>query len=201
MRAIFLLFVTFAISAASVFADIKPPMTPVPKPVDEMNGRIYVDLRSDVKMPTLKIRREVLQQLRAAIDEADDVQNGAAVARSTSSITRTQTIVSGTLFSLALVFGGIWLFREKARSPRAAVSTVVLAVIGLGAVVVFANSPPPSMVGLTTRIFEKNTKAYGYASGRVKIQILDRQPGVFNGNDRDDVILEIPSGGEGKDSE
>lgn len=202
MRTIIFPLLLITVFATAVFANVRPPSTPVPKQVKgEMTGRIYIDLRSDVKVPTLKIRREALKQLRAAIDEADDSQNAVASTGDLPGYSRLQTIVGGALFSLAFVFGGVWLMRSKSTPSRLAMSLLVFAGFGLGAIVVFGNSPPPSVVGLTTRIFDKHTKTYGYAAGNLKIQVLDRKPGVFTGSDQDDVILEIPNGGEDKDAE
>lgn len=189
MRTIVFLLVVFVLFSVTATGDVKPP-SPTPKPVDEMTGRMYIDLKSDAKVATLKIRREALHQLRAAIDEADDAHATAAV--SSTRLSRTQTIVSGTLFSLAFAFGGVWLFRH--RGTKIAMSVVVSAALGTGALFVFANTPPPTFISLTTNIFDKQTKQYGYAAGGVKIQVLDRVPGVYNSHDRDDVILEIPRG-------
>jgi hypothetical protein len=191
----------FVVSTAAL-ADIRPPSRPTPKPSKDIDGKIYIDLRSDVKVPTLSIRREALKQLRAAIDEADDAENNvASLEGAPSQSLRTQTIASGLLFSLAFVFGGIWLFRNPGKISKGAVSAIAVVSIGFAAMVVFANSPPPRVVGLTTRIFDRSTKAFGYASGSVKIRILDRTPGVFTGRDDKDVILEIPDGGESRERE
>src|SRR5688572_15786040 len=127
MKKIFGLLTAIMIFSIPVFADIrlpdapKPKPTATPKPAGEKMGKMYISVRSNAKIATLKIRREMFNELRAAIDEAEGIQNPTA-AGAFFNITPTQTIASGMFLSLAFVFGGIWIFRAKDKSPKVAVS-------------------------------------------------------------------------------
>lgn len=188
MKRTIMLFFAVAALAAVAFADEPSPIRPKPATPKSWDGSMVIRTRADVGIATLKINKNKLRELRAAIDQADDHENTAA---SVASFGRIQTVAAGLLLSLAVVMGGFVAFR---RQSRTALSVAAVAAIGLSAVVVLANTPPPSVVGLTSRIFDKSTKAYGYAHGQIAIQIN-------NDKDGEDVILEIPAAPEDKRSE
>lgn len=184
-------------SASFAFADISPgnsKIKPKPKPTGAqepekvISGKMYIRVRSDAKEPILTINRSTLNRLRAAIDEADDAQQQALATSDERyfNFSRAQTIVSGLFFSLAFVFGGVWMFRAKGKSPKLAMSLIALAVLSASAGVAFANTPPSYVVSLTSRIFSQSTYAYGWAEGNIKIKIVD------DDSDRYDVSLQIP---------
>jgi len=156
-----------------------------------MPGKMYIDLRSDVKVPTLKIRREVLDSLRASLDQGTESDTAATTG---FGVGRLNTIVAGALLSLALVFAGFLVIRGSGRLAKLAVPLVIVAAGGLGALTMYANTPPPKFFKITTRIFDPNTKNYGYISDGVVIKVIDRTPCVFTGMDDKYVILEVPNG-------
>lgn len=193
MKKILFLLGILTLFSANAFADIRLPDTPKPTPAEkEITGKMYIRVKSDVKEPTLTIKQSTLKQLRAAIDEADDAQTLAENNEGRFNFTRTQTIVSGLFFSLAFIFGGVWMFRAKGKSSKIAVSLIGLAVLSAGAGVAFANTPPSYVISLTSRIFDKSTYAYGWAEGNVKIKISD------DNSQRYDIKLEIPNGEKDK---
>lgn len=186
MKKIFSLAVLLILSASSVFADIrpgnsvtKPKPSPSPKKEasaeNEIPGRLHIRVRSDVKEPVLVIKRDTLSRLRAAIDEADDAQRQTLAGGASFNFSRTQTIISGLFFSLAFVFGGVWMFRAKGKSSKLAMSLIGLAILSAGAGAILANTPPPYAVSLTSRIFSQSTYAYGWAEGDIKIKISDEE--------------------------
>lgn len=178
-------------------AKIEPTPAPGPKPrLTEYNGviRIYFDKTVDV--PVLEIREGAMQRLLASDGESVDNETLAAGSHGFSP---TQTIVSGALFSLAFIVGGIWIFRSKGSSKTAA--GMLLGVALGGGTMVFANAPPDYVVTLTSRVFNKNTTMYGYAKNKVKIRVVEEKE-YINGDARDDVILRVPkiqSEGEGEE--
>lgn len=197
MKKIFVLTACLFLFAGLAFADETIPPTPKPtaktKKTEEFPGKLYIRVRSEAKQPTLTVNRRTLKRLRAALDEADDSPNLAGGAG--FNFSRTQTVFGGLFFSLAFVTGGVWLFRAKEKPSKTAMSIVGLAVCGACAAVIFANTPPPSVVSLNSGIFDKSTRAYGWAEGDVKIRVSD------DTRDNSDFYLEIPKGGRDNDSE
>jgi hypothetical protein len=182
------------VAVTAAFADIaRPTDTPKPKPEKMWNGQMRIDTRStNVGVATLTISKDKLKQLRAALDDADtDDSNSAAVS---GGLSRTQTIVAGLLLSLGLVIGGSVAFKKNSRSTRIAASIAIVSLGALGAVAVFANVPPPRLTSLTSSIFDKNTKTYGYAEGQVVIKVVNNNPRYGS----PDVLLEVPATEEDK---
>jgi hypothetical protein len=170
-----------------------PDPTPAPGPkgsLAEYNGiiRVVFDRTGKLDVPVLEVRQSAVEKLLASNHEDGVIENmAAAPARAFSP---TQTIVSGTLFSVAFIVGGIWIFRSKGTSKTAA-GVLLGAALGAGTIVL-ANSPPPSVVTLTSRVFNKNTTVYGYAKNKVKIKLVEERE-YINGDARDDVVLIVPN--------
>jgi hypothetical protein len=170
-----------------------PEPTPAPGPkgrLAEYNGiiRVVFDRTGKVEVPVLEVRQSAVERLLASNLEGGNIENTAAApARAFSP---TQTIVSGTLFSLAFIIGGIWIFRSKGTSKTAA-GVLLGTALGAGTIAL-ANSPPPSLVTLTSRVFNRNTTVYGYAKNKVKIKLVEEME-YINGDARDDVVLIIPN--------
>jgi hypothetical protein len=168
----------------------EPTPAPAGKAVpSEYNGviRVYVDRSGKIEVPVLEVRRSAVERLMAA--NADGVSLETLAAAPGTRFSATQTIVSGTLFSLAFIVGGIWIFRAKGNSKTAA---GILLGVALGAgTIVLANAPPDSAVTLTSRIFNRSTLAYGYATNKVKIKLIEEKE-YIDGNARDDVVLIVP---------
>lgn len=218
MNKIFFFLLALSMFSVDAFADIaggrrvpKPTPTPVttatPQPTPavaakpklaEYNGniRIYMSRKAGQEdVPVLEIRRTAVEMLLASNGEGVTLDNLAENNRGPG-FSPLQTIVSGTLFSLAFILGGVWIFRSKGASKTAA-GVLLGAALGSGTVVL-ANSPPDYVVKLTSRIFDKNTRAYGYAKNKVKIRLVDESE--YGSNVRDDVLLVIPKD-ESEDSE
>lgn len=220
MNKIFFFMLALSMFSADAFADIaggrrvpKPTPTPVttatpeatpavgPKPkLAEYNGNIRIYLSREVGkeggVPVLEIRRTAVEMLLASNGGNISREDLAGTDRSPG-VSSAQTIVRGTLFSLAFIVGGIWIFRSKGTSKTAA-GVLLGAALGAGTVVL-ANSPPDYVVTLTSRIFAKNTRAYRYAKNKVKIRLVEERE-YAEGNTRDDVVLIVPKD-ESEDSE
>src|SRR4051812_1982840 len=113
MRKSLFCIVLVSIFVATICADIPRP-SPQPKPpaAKSMPGKMYIDLRSDAKVPTLKIRREVLDSLRASLDQGAESDTAATTG---IALGRLNTIVAGALLSVALIFAGFIAFRGSVR--------------------------------------------------------------------------------------
>ena len=188
MRKLFLC-LFLLISTGIVRADVpRPEPSKTPKSEKETTVKLFINARSEMKEPTLVINRKTLKQLRAALDEAetnaDFAENVDEAPAPENNFSRSQTLVAGTFFSLAFIVGGVWMFRTKGKSPKIALGLIVFVVFGAGATVVFANAAPPEAYMLTSRIFSKLTKSYGYATGNVKVKIVS--------GDNDRIYLNIP---------
>lgn len=210
MKRIFLVLTLLGVFSTGALADIAggqrvpkptpkattvPTAPPQPTPavgakphLAEYDGNIRIYFSKQEGVPVLEIRRAAVEKLLASNGEnvsGDDLA-GPGQGRG---FTSAQTLISGTLFSLAFIFGGIWIFRSKGAS-RTAAGVLLGAAIGSGTVVL-ANSPPDFVVRLTSRIFAPNTRAYGFAKNSVKIRLVEEKE-YAEGNRRDDVLLTVP---------
>lgn len=184
-----LLILSLMIFASIVRADIpRPEPSKMPKAEKEATVNLVIDTRSEMKEPTLIINRKTLKQLRAALDEAETnagfAENVDETPVSENRFSRSQTLVAGAFFSLAFIVGGVWMFRTKNKPSKIVLGLIIFAVFGAGTTVVFANAPPPEAYRLTSRIFSKLTKTYGFATGNVKVKIVE--------GDNDRLYLHIP---------
>jgi hypothetical protein len=164
------------IAAAAAFGDIARPdstpnRTPKPKPVD---ASMTIRMDKDVKTATLRIPRSQLRQLSAELEQMADENNTAST---TGGISRTQTVVSGMLLSLAMAFGGMWFVRSGKASSTGKTLVVFALVAGIGsaATIAYANAgPPASLRTISSSLFDK--KEFGYwneAFGKIKIEVTD----------------------------
>lgn len=144
-----------------------PKRTPKPKPGVVTNMSIRLD--SNATEAKLIIPKAQLKQLRAELDEPDDADNNTA----TAGVSRTQTIVSGVLLSMAFAFGGIWFVRSrKAMAPgKNFVVLAALAGIASAATLVYANvGPPPEARTISSKMFSETMHRYKGGWGRVTIE-------------------------------
>lgn len=169
----------FLVIASSVaLADLAPPpgksASRVKKP---LTTTLSIKLDRNATEAKLVIPRSQLNQLRAELDELDNDGNvTAAVAAEPASFARLQTIVSGVLLSLTLVFGGLWFVRSG-RSPKALTILTVAGVVST-ATFVYANvGPPPEARSITGKIFAQPVHIYKQASGKISVETTtaDRQ--------------------------
>ena len=164
------LFILIILFSINLFADVKAPVTPkpvvVPKEITK-DGEMVIMLTNRVDKPVLVIKKEMFEKLRAAFEG----KTSSSILEN-SDINRTQTIVSGLFLSLAFVFGGVWLARNRGKVSKSAAAVVIFAVLGMTATFVTANVRPPKNYGLSSSIFSGElTRTNAYAEGKVKIII------------------------------
>jgi len=177
-------------ASLAAFADIaRPDKSPnrveKPKAAKQIDTVLQIRLDRDAKEARLLIPKKYAKELRAALNEMESGENSnAAVAENTAgSFSRTQTIVSGLFLSLALVFGGMWFVRSGKAATKSGKALVIFAIVagaGSAATYVYANAgPPPSARSITGKIFSKSVNDYGYASGKIKLQISDDADDIY----------------------
>jgi hypothetical protein len=140
--------------------------------VKSIDTSLSIRLDSDASEARLIIPRDQIQQLRAELEQIDaDSNNAAATA---GSFTRVQTVVSGTLLSLAFVFGGLWFVRSGSRNSKAAVAAVLMLTIGSIATLVYGNAgPPPEARSITGKMFAPGVHMYKSGWGAIKLEVSD----------------------------
>jgi hypothetical protein len=158
----------------ATFADIpRPdgrPSNRVKKPA-AVSTELDISLDREAKEARLIIPESQLKQLRAELEALDT--GGDSAALSSSSFTKIQTIVAGTLMSLAFVFGGIWFTRNRkiVLSSRAVGAAAVVSILGAGATLLYANAgPPPEARSITGKMFSQAVHMYGFGSGKIKLE-------------------------------
>lgn len=185
-----LIFATLIVSALALvsLADVRIPDTPKPTPTPKaktekgIDSRLTIRLDSNAKEARLKLSADQIKSLRAQLDEIDGPDNVATV----SSVSRTQTIVSGMFLCLAFVFGGVWLIRSRgAATPgKGAAIVAVIAAVGALATVTVANiGPPLDARKITSKLFTPSVHMYKQASGPIKLEIS---------KDESEVVLIVP---------
>lgn len=190
MKKIFSVIALIAVFALAAFADVRLPDTPTPKPkptdkpklAKSIDTQMYISLRQDAKETRLIIPKSQLQQLRAALDEMEGDDDGAAknATAAVVSFSKTQTVIGGLCLSLAFVFGGVWLTRSRAASTGVALAKknktfAIIAVFflcGALATITFANiGPPLEARSITGKTFSSAVHQYKQASGRIKLEV------------------------------
>ena len=155
------------------FADIAGPDKSL-KQAKSLVTYMTIRLDRDAKDARLIIPKSQVQQLRAALDHAEnETDSTAAVAG--SSYSRTQTVMSGMFLSLAIIFGGMWFARSGKASALPRKALIVLAVMaGMGSVatIVYANAgPPPEARSITSKLFDQKIMSpYRFASGQIRVE-------------------------------
>lgn len=169
----------------AAFADIRLPDTP--KPAKEtgqaIDSGLVIRLSDEATETKLIIPKSQLKDLRAALDDMDDISaENAAVTSSSGNFTRTQTIISGLFMSLAFVFGGVWFARSRkadSKSGKTIIAGAILLMVGSMATLVFANAGPPSTLRrINGNLFDK--KVFGgwrFASGSIKVEVSNTARG------------------------
>ena len=176
MKRLICLTTIFLLASVAVLADVpRPQPTKDPKPVKSLDAIMTIRLDRNAKAARLLIPKSQIKQLRAELEQMDGDSDNTAGVTTPDSFTRTQTIVSGTLLSLALVFGGMLFVRTGKASGKALVILAVLAGLGTAATFVYANiGPPPEARSITSRLFnDKVFTPYQFASGNIKIETVD----------------------------
>jgi hypothetical protein len=167
------LVMTASMLAYADIAPVKPEKTPKPKP--GVSTTMFIMLDRNATEPVLRIPKAQIKQLRAELEQMDDSEDNTAAitAPGESSISRTQTIVSGMFLSLALVFGGIWFVRSGKTSQAKGKALMALTVATAAASVVYANiGPPPEARAITSALFTQGVHRYKQASGKIKLETM-----------------------------
>jgi hypothetical protein len=180
MKKLLILSIFTVIFSISAYADVRLPDNLKPSPTvtpkeDKKVKRMQMSIRvnPNVDEPTLRIPRSALKDLRAQLDELD---GGSSNIAAVSSISGTQTLMSGLFFSAAMIFGGVWMFRGKTlgKNQKIVAGLLIFAFISASVVTVFANVAPPPLRGLNADLFSDKMQSYwSGASGTVKIEITD----------------------------
>ncbi len=175
MKRILCLTTFVLLAAVAVFADIaRPDPTKTPKPAKGVDTTMSIRLDRNATEAKLIIPKSQIKQLRAELEQLDDDSDNTAAVTQPSSLSRTQTIVSGAFLSLALVFGGMWFVRSgkaATKSGKTFVLLAVLAVTGAAASFVYANAgPPPEARTITGKMFSQSMHMYKYGSGKIKVE-------------------------------
>lgn len=156
----------FMLASLTVFADEAPP----PKIVKSMRStmRIQVAYEENAKEARLIIPQKDWKKLRAEIDGNDSLN-----AANRFGLTRTQTVMTGLFLSLAFVFGGVWIVRNRGTNKnKVVIGIAFLAVCGAIATVSFANIAPPRISNLNDSILSEAVREDG-TSGAIKIEVVD----------------------------
>jgi hypothetical protein len=192
MKKLSLIAITVAILSISVFADIRLPETPTPtpkpKPATGKQVEMVIRVTPDVSEPTLVIKKSSVKSLRAALDEAEGIDNLATqevneTVKPASAIGSTQTIVGGLFLSLAFAFGGVWFVKNKPN--KTTVVIFLLAIVGTSTVLVWGNAIPPRLYSISKNIFADEVKGYGFAKGKVRLSVVAES--------ESDIKLLVPS--------
>jgi len=173
MKKLFLIAAFAVLAATTARADL-----PRPDNAKAKGGLLNMDIKLDRKATeaTLYIPRSQIKALRAQLDQMDDGSNTAAVTDADAS-RRLQTVVSGTLLSLAFVFGGVWFFRSGKVATKTGKSFVVLAAVAgvaSAATFVYANAGPPNEArSISGKMFSQAVHIYGFGYGKVRLEATD----------------------------
>ena len=151
-----------------IYAEV--PSTEKSKDESKISDGINIRARDmDDFEPTLTIPKSLVKELYAQI-EAEE--KGNSVKSSSSNFPQKSTIIGGLFLSLAFIFGGVLLFKNK--SSKIATFLILLSFGAVSATVIYANIAPPAYTSIDSRIFnEKMKKSYRGAVGKVKVEIED----------------------------
>ena len=171
----YLVLLAVLLFAVPAFADIaRPDRTPKrPKKETAIDSRLTIRLDKDAKEARLIIPRSELKGLIAQLgmDEMPAVKVGG--------ISQAQTIMGGTLISLAIIFGGVWAFRSGKLATRSGKVTASVALVLAGGALtslVYANiAPPLETRSIKGSIFSPAIQKYKFVSGPIKLEIGENE--------------------------
>ena len=171
----YLVLLAVLLFAVPAFADIaRPDRTPKrPKKETAIDSRLTIRLDKDAKEARLIIPRSELKGLIAQLgtDEMPAVKVGG--------ISQAQTIMGGTLISLAIIFGGVWAFRSgklATKSGKVAASVALVLAGGALTSLVYANIAPPFETrSIKGSIFSPAIQKYKFVSGPIKLEIGENE--------------------------
>ena len=192
MKNLFSLLALIAIFSVAALADITPPNAPKPTPKGKQ-VEMVVDVTDEVTEPTLVIKKSASKLLRAALDEAEALENNTAQSESAKPnfTASAQTVIGGMFLTFAFVFGGVWLVRSK-KPSKTVVGLFLVGTFAAGTVLVVANIAPPRRFEIDKNIFSDSLKNDRRATARGKVRVK-----IVDGNAAEsDVKLLIPQGEE-----
>lgn len=170
----YLAILALLIFAVPAFADIaRPDRTPnQPKKDATIDSRLTIRLDKDAKEARLIIPRSELNELVAQLG-TDGRRTLPEV--KVGGISQTQTIMGGTLISLAILFGGVWAFRSgklTTKSGKVAASVALVLAGGALTSLVYANiAPPLETRSIKGSIFSPAIQKYKFVSGKIKLEV------------------------------
>ncbi len=135
----------------------------------KIDTELSIRLDRDAKEARLIIPRSQLKQLRAELEQLD------AAADTTAAVTfqSTQTVVSGALLSLAMVFAGMWFFRSHSHNTKTVIASAFLLMCSV-ATLVYANAgPPPEARTISGKMFSQSVHMYKGGWGKIKLEVSD----------------------------
>ena len=164
-----------AFAAVSVNADVARPKVPQPQSRVVMNRQLEIVPDAKAWQARLQISQSDFQELRAALngETGTNTTIAANIARSS-----TRTIVAGVLLFLSVSFAGVWFARRSSatRASKAiAAGVVVIAVLGVAAIITRGNAGPPPGY-LNWRELPKNFSQGRTTSGSMAIEIVPDNP-------------------------
>ncbi len=166
------------LACVNALADIAPEPGKSPNRVKKpptVNTDMDIRLDPLATEARLIIPASQLKQLRAELESLDLDNNTAAMTGANTTLP-TQTIVSGMLLSLAFVFGGLWLAKNRhiAIRSKAIGAAALLAITGSAATYVYANAGPPAEArSITGKMFAQSVHIYGHGWGKIKLETGD----------------------------
>jgi hypothetical protein len=175
---LFLMFVGGSVALADIAQPNQPRHPRTPKPAQ--SDTVKFTIKSDESLTTPELR--VPRSLAGNFDAAGLVVPGQSSAAAGPSAT--QTMVGGLFLSLAVMFGGLWLVRQRGLATSKPVSAA-LAVGALGFLTVgaLANlAPYPRYLEAGT--LPKAVRDGKALSGKAKIVIVE---------DGDGIVLVVPT--------
>ena len=178
MKKISLLFILTLILSTAILADISLPdkKTPEPTPNRSVDSLLSVRISKDVKEARLVIPKNQIKELRADLEQLDSDSDNLAVA--TTGFSKTQTIISGTFLSFAILLGGVWMVRSRKINTKTGKILAIGTVLFISGAVVsmsFANVGPPSNARkITSKFFSNDVNLYKMGSGKIKLEVSDQ---------------------------
>jgi len=139
-----------------------------------LDTSLSIRIDKNAREAKLIIPRTQLRQLRAELEQLDTGADDNNVA-STSTLSRTQTIVSGFLLSLAFVFGGMWFVGSGSQHSKAVAAIAVMFAFGSIANLVYGNAgPPPEARSINGKMFSQGVHMYKQGWGKIKLEASDK---------------------------
>jgi hypothetical protein len=169
------LFLLSVFAALSVQADVAKPKPPEQQSKVLLGRKLEIVPDQKVWQARLQIPQSDFQELRAALngETGSNTTLAASIAQSSA-----RTIVAGALLFFSVSFAGVWLARRSSASrgrKAIAAGIVVVAVLGVAAVITRGNAGPPP--GYLSWKDLPNNFSQGHAtSGQMLIEVVPDNP-------------------------